>query len=71
MWRSAVGSNAKHKMNIDLLLGIREDFLKGDTVTIPRYPCACRLPVGDLRKLRTPAGMEEIEVVAIAYPDPP
>jgi transcription elongation factor GreB len=24
--------------------------------------------VGDLRKLRTPAGMEEIEVVAIAYP---
>jgi len=27
--------------------------------------------VGDLVKLRTPAGVEEIELVAIAYPDPP
>jgi transcription elongation factor GreB len=27
--------------------------------------------VGDLRRLRTPGGLEEIEVVAIAYPGPP
>lgn len=26
--------------------------------------------LGDLRRIRTPAGTEEVEVVAIAYPDP-